>query len=281
MNAPRLFLNSFVLLLTLAASGHAAASPRLAWSSATVSSPYDLIGTTLPRSGYAASVPWFGEHLEYEVKWGIMMLGHATLGVQEIVNFAGTPAYHVVSTAKTIPLADRFYKVRDMNESWIDVENMHSLGYSKKLREGKFYRDEWVVFDYLHKIWLSKKINRDQSFEYSGGEIPGSVQDILSAIYLIRPKKLNVGDEVILDVNTKKNWPMKIKVLRKQTVHVPAGRFKCVIVEPFLREEGLFIQKGKKLQIWLTDDEKHIPVLMKVDIILGKISAYLIKKGKK
>ncbi|MFH2201522.1 MAG: DUF3108 domain-containing protein [Elusimicrobiota bacterium] len=266
------------LLLLASAAGEAAAEgTRSVYSSATINSPYDLIRGTMPRSQDYTRVPWFGEQLKYEVKWGVVMLGHATLGVPEVVDFAGQPAYHVVNTAKTIPFADKFYEVRDLNESWIHVGDLRSLGYSKKLREGNFFRDEWVLYDYHNKFWLSKQVNRDATFHYSSGAIPGEVQDLLSSIFLLRPEPLKVGDEISFDVNTKKTWPLKVKVLRRQTVSVPAGRFRCVVLEPFLRDEGLFVQKGRKLQIWVTDDERHIPVLMKVDIILGKISAYLLE----
>ncbi len=264
-----------------------AACPRtgaaaVAYTSATINSPYDLIRGTLTYSNDYKRVPWFGEKLEFEVKWGIMTLGSAKIIVEEVVDFNGQPAYHLVNTARSIPLADRFYKVRDVNESWIHVGDLRSLGYSKKLREGKFFRDEWVLFDYENKRWLSKQINRDASFHYKSGELPGAVQDILSSIFLLRPEPLKVGDVVTFDVNTKKNWPLEVKVLRKQTITVPAGRFRCVVLEPAMRDEGLFVQKGKKLQIWVTNDKRHIPVMMRVDIILGKISAYLTTiNGKK
>lgn len=265
------------LALLLAPSGVRAEGIPIRISSDTISSPNDLIRGTLPLSADYTKVPWFGEKLTFKLQWGVLTLGEATLGVSEIVDFNGQPAYHIISTAKTYPFGDRFYKVRDINESWIHVGDLRSLGYSKKLREGKFFRDEWVIFDYDNKTWLSKRVNKDASFKYSTGTLPGAVQDILSAIFMIRPEPLNVGDEVVFDVNTKKNWPLKIKVLRKTTIRVPAGRFRCVIVEPVLREEGLFIQKGKKMQVWLTDDKRHIPVMLRVDIILGKISGYLTK----
>ena len=270
-------------LFLLSASSAQAAQPFIPpyqVSSAAINVPYDVINGTLPYSKQYPQVTWFKEHLEYELKWGILALGEATLGVPQIDDFGGQPAFRIVSTARTTKFGDKFYKVRDLNESWVHVGDFRSLGYSKKLREGDFFRDEWVLYDYSDNTWLSKRVNRDESFHYSTGTIPGAVQDILSAIYMIRPKKLNVGDEIVFDVNTKSTWPLKVKVLRKQTVVVPAGRFKTVVVEPFLREEGLFIQKGKKMQVWLTDDEEHVPVLLKVDIVLGKISAYLTKKGK-
>ncbi|MBI1979160.1 MAG: DUF3108 domain-containing protein, partial [Elusimicrobia bacterium] len=54
-----------------------------------------------------------------------------------------------------------------------------------------------------------------------------------------------------------------------------AGKFDCFLVEPFIRERGLFIQKGKKLKVWLTADEKKIPVKMRAEVFIGHVSAEL------
>jgi hypothetical protein len=97
-------------------------------------------------------------------------------------------------------------------------------------------------------------------------------------MYYIRAQKnLEPGADVILDVNTKQNWPLVVHVVKKERIRVPAGTFDTVLVEPAIRHEGIFIQKGKKLQIWLTDDEKRTPVQMKVEVFFGHISAKLVK----
>ncbi|MBI5200542.1 MAG: HAD-IIIA family hydrolase [Elusimicrobia bacterium] len=265
------------LALGLSAS---AAEPRQI-SSATISQPFELVRGTVPLPSTRSNVAWLPpEALEFEVKWGIMYVGNSTLNIREVVDFNGRPAYHIVSEAKSTPFCDRFYPVRDINESWLDVAEMRSLGYSKKLREGHFFRDEWVLYDYPNKSFLSKTINRDGTFSHGGGTIPGNVQDILSSMYLLRSKELKVGAEVTLDVNTKQNWPLVIKVIRKKRIEVPAGKFDTLEIEPFLRDEGIFIQKGKRLQIWITDDARKIPVRMSVEVFFGNVTASLSKIGK-
>jgi hypothetical protein len=43
-----------------------------------------------------------------------------------------------------------------------------------------------------------------------------------------------------------------------------------------MREPGLFKHKGK-LQVWMTDDEYHMPVLMKSKIPVGSVNAVLVE----
>jgi hypothetical protein len=242
-------------------------------------SPHELVRGPAALSDWTVKPAWFPEALEFEVKWGIFMVGWASLKVQEVVDFAGQTAFRLVNEAQSNKFCDGFYKVRDINESWIRVSDHRSLGYSKKLREGQFFRDEWVRFEYSDNTFTSHKVDRDGTVTPSSGTIPGPVQDILSSIYYLRPKSLKVGEEVILDVNDKSNWPLVVRVIRKQRITVPAGTFDTVLVEPALRQEGLFIQKGKKLEVWLTDDDRHMPVFMRVEVFFGHISAYLKKIG--
>lgn len=265
----------FAFLLTLTAGSASAAKVEI--SSATLTDPYQLVGSTSAYEDGAMNLTSFPERLVFEVSWGLLSVGEATLGVERVVRFGGTPAYHIVSEAVSNGFCDTFYKVRDLNESWLDAKTMTSLGYSKKLREGGFFRNEWVVYDKPEKRFLSRTTNRDGTFSYASGPIPPSVQDVLSSVFFLRTQKLVPGTEVVMDVNTKQTWPLVVRVVRKEKIRTPAGKFDTILVEPAMRQEGIFIQKGKKLQIWLTDDALKMPVLMKVEVFFGHVTAKLAK----
>jgi hypothetical protein len=67
---------------------------------------------------------------------------------------------------------------------------------------------------------------------------------------------------------------MEVRVLGRQKVKTPAGKFQCVVVEPLLKAGGIFKNKGR-LVIWLTDDERRIPVQMKSKVMIGSIKVVL------
>jgi hypothetical protein len=73
---------------------------------------------------------------------------------------------------------------------------------------------------------------------------------------------------------------MEVRVLGRQKVKTPAGTFSCVAIEPVLKAGGIFKNKGR-LVIWLTDDERRMPVLMKSKVAVGSISVVLqeVKPG--
>jgi len=102
------------------------------------------------------------------------------------------------------------------------------------------------------------------------------LQDALSAMYFMRTQKIEMGGDYVFDVATeKKCWPLRVRVLRKEKIKVPAGRFNCIVVKPEMQDDGIFSAKGD-LYIWLTDDESHMPVMMRSKIVLGSITVELI-----
>lgn len=229
------------------------------------------------------AAPWkVGEKLIFEIKWGIVPAGEGTLEVKEQTTLSlntndkrQTPVYHFVATAKSNSFLDVFYKVRDINESWLDTQEWVSHRFEQHNQEGKYILDQVVEYDWKNKHFknLEKVKGREPKVEEGALTIPAV--DTLSSLYLARSKSLRVGEEFSFDVHSGKNWPLVLKVLKRETVKVSAGSFDCFLVEPFLRERGIFIQKGKKMQVWITADQRQMPVLMKAEIFIGHVSAEL------
>ena len=231
----------------------------------------------VPQSTATITFPWYPEQLVFDVKWGFIKAGQATLSMTQMVGMNGRPAYRVISQAVSTPFIDRFHKVRDYNEAWFDAEHLHSLGYFKHLREGGYGEDTFVLYDHSTDTFHFHKERPDKPPKDVDGPIPPHVQDVLSAMYYTRTLDLKVGSEYVLDVNTGENWPMLVKVLRKATVKVPYGKFNCVVVQPVLRQQGIFIQKGHDMLIWMTDDARHMPVHVEVEVFIGHISGNLVR----
>ncbi|OGR91455.1 MAG: hypothetical protein A2V88_06595, partial [Elusimicrobia bacterium RBG_16_66_12] len=238
-------------------------------------SPSQLMGPEVPPSPEFQRLPVFPEKLVLQVSWGLLTVGEATLGADKLVTFNGRAAYHIVSEARSNSFCDTFFPVRDLNESWLDARTLTSLGYSKKLREGRFFRDEWVLYDRDAGTFVARRTDRDGRFAVRTGTIPAQVQDILSSVYFVRSRELKDGGQVVVDVNTPDNWPLVVKVTEREKVKTPAGEFPSVLVEPAMRREGLFVQKGKRLRLWLSDDAAKRPLMLKVEVFFGHVTAVL------
>jgi hypothetical protein len=210
-----------------------------------------------------------GEDLQFIVAWKFITVGYAHMGVDSIQDMGGRKAYHIATSAMSSPFFDNFYRVRDANESWIDTESLCSLKYMSLNDENNKKHNETILFDQVNHIF-----NILESKKH--GTIPAYVQDVLSSLYYVRTKELVIGQDIIVDAHSGDlSWPLKVKVLKREKVSVPAGDFDCFLVEPALREEaGIFQQKGK-LWVWLTADDRKIPVLMRSQIVVGAVEARL------
>lgn len=254
------------------------ALPRV-WGQPPLTLPADLnelVGKA-PPAAMPVELPWYPEQLIYDVKWGPVKAGMGTLAMTELVGMDGRAAFHIVSEAVSSRFVDRFHKVRDHNEAWLDAVTLRSLAYATHLREGNYQEDVFVLYDRANGRFVSRKVKKDGAAKESSGRIPPDVQDVLSALYYTRTLDLKVGGEYVVDVNTGENWPLLIKVLRPSTVQVPLGTFKCLVVQPVLRQQGIFIQKGHDMLIWMTDDSRKTPVHLEVEVFIGHISANLVR----
>ena len=87
-----------------------------------------------------------------------------------------------------------------------------------------------------------------------------------------------MGKDLVFDiVNRSKQYPLIVKVLKKEKVKTKAGTFNTIVVEPQIRGEGIFVSKGKSLKVWLTDDKYKMPVKMTVEVFIGSVSAELLE----
>jgi hypothetical protein len=236
--------------------------------------PSTFTWRTLPNSAFRA-----GEKLSFVLKWGVIVGGRSSLAVKDIQTIQGRPAYHIVTEARTSGVADAFYKTRDRNETWLDTQSLATVRYEKHIREGKFKLEAIVDLDQANHRFKSYSERLDKgTTTFTEGPVPPYVMDVLGSLYYVRTMPFTVGQSFVMDVfDGKKIWPLVVHVKKREKVKVPAGKFDCYRVEPVLREPGIFINKGKKLEVWMTADERRMPVMMRSEVAIGHVAAELTR----
>jgi hypothetical protein len=225
-----------------------------------------------PAVSSAFSVP---EKLIFDLTWTGVKAGTAVL---EVVNEKDT--LKVISTANSAKWVSVFYTVDDRVEAVLSRgKSQIFLGQSKnfrlKIREGKHRRDKEIVFDHVkHTALFIDHLDKDKDRkEYPVHE---NVFDPLSVLYYLRTMKLEVGKPAYVDIfDSKKLWNVEVQVLRKEKISTVLGDVETIVVKPLMKSEGIFNRKGEML-IWLTDDQKRIPVKMQTKVAVGAITATLV-----
>jgi hypothetical protein len=210
-----------------------------------------------------------GEKLTFDVKYGFVTAGIATMQIPEMRRISGREAYHVTFRVNSVPSFDWIYKVRDRYETYIDSKGLFPWRFEQHIREGGYSRDFSAFFD------QRRGKAKTSEGEY---EIPKYVNDIVSAFYLARTfdySHLKINDRIHLKNFYKdKVYNLDVRYLGKETVDVTAGTFDCIVVEPLVQEGGLFKSEGS-IVVWLTDDALKIPVKVKTKVVIGSIDAEL------
>jgi len=223
-----------------------------------------------------------GEELVFKIRYGFIKAGTAHMQVIGLTEKLDKSVLHIQTTAKNLPAFSWIYKVDDEVNAYVDPVKLIPYYFEKKLREGTYKADLRVKYGHEDSLASVEFIRykKDMTIRKQKNypvKIPANVYDILSAFYYIRTQPLKVGHSFFLSSHeSKKVYDLEVKVHRKETVKVDAGTFRCIVVEPLLKGQGIFKQKGRLL-IWLTNDELKIPVQMTSAITIGHITSELVQ----
>ncbi len=221
-----------------------------------------------------------GEDLTFRIRYGFITAGIAHMRILPDEQKFNREVMHIQTTARNVPAFGWIYSVDDVINVLLDPVRLRPLYYEKKLREGTYKADLFVTYEHEDSLARVKFIRYNSDMKIKKKEefpvkIPAGAFDVLSAFYYIRTLPLKVGESYYLTGHQKKKvYNLQVKVHRKEELEVEAGTFKSLVVEPMLKGEGIFKQKGRLL-IWLTDDSLHIPVQMTSKVIVGHITSEL------
>ncbi len=215
-----------------------------------------------------------GEKLTFQVRWAFIPAGEAVLQVYPIETMNGRKVYHFGLSARTYPVVDLVYKVRDRIDAYTDEKLTHSILY-KETKEGK--RKKKVV---VHFNWEKGEAQRS-NFGEKRPPIPvkPGTFDPLSVYYALRVHDLKENMAIEKPLTDGKKWILgRARVVKRERVTVLSGTYDTYLVEPSLEHIGGVFKKSKdaKLQIWVTADARRIPVKIKSKVAVGSFVGELM-----
>jgi hypothetical protein len=240
---------------------------QVSWAEPAIPALHDNVLT----ENHAFSV---GEKLTYSVSWStVIEAGIAVLEVKKGEEVDGKPTYELLSNTRSVGALDLFYPVRDSVESVIDGCGLYSLSFRLQESHGKKKRQRTMDYDRAKGI-VRVSVNNGTPTIYP---VPDRIQDALSSLYYVRTRDDFVaGKSIVVDVHDgDKTYAVEVQVMGKEHVKTPAGEFDTIKVKTYPKYEGVFMHKGE-IYMWLTDDARKIPVLMKSEISIGSIVATLV-----
>ncbi len=215
-------------------------------------------------SGYRASV---GERAIYDVEYK----GHGVgTGSLEVLGRETTGGFTTFHAAMRLNAGFLLAKVNEQLDSWFDPHRYFSRKFTQNQRE------------ITHTRRRSYEIAPEQGtfIETYSGDIDSlstdEPLDDISFLYYVRTLALKVGDVDSIPRYFKSGRTVIVKVLRKETVTVPAGTFNTIVVQPTITNAGGLFGQGGKAEVYLSDDAARTVVMLKSNVpVLGSLSLTL------
>lgn len=205
-----------------------------------------------------------GERMEYVAKYGWNHIGRGSMEIVGVEDVRGRPAVHTNFQLKGRAL---FFSANYVLESWVDQATFSSVRFTQDNDEDQTDKDK------VYEIFPDR-----QTYSVNNGEEVPSVPDPLdegALLYFVRTMDLEVGQTYTLNRYFRPDRnPVIVKVLRRETVDVPAGKFKTIVIQPIIKSKGIF-SEGGQAQIWLSDDKDRVMVQMRVKLKVATISLQL------
>lgn len=233
-----------------------------------------------------------GETLTYEIKWhaprwlviipGTYDIGHITAKVEGKVNYQANPAYKFtlrVKSSGTLPKLTSGFRVDDYFESLLDARDFCSYRITKRIEEGRKRKQVNVTFDRTEQTLHIRELDmtKDPPEEKRNERIsmPSCVLDIISVFYALRLKDIDIGQTYRLTVGDEgKVREVQLKVLKREEIRIPDGPTSSLKTQALGVFGGLFRAKGDFF-LWLSDDEKRVPLKFEARVKYGRVYGYL------
>ena len=205
-----------------------------------------------------------GETLTYAVRYGIIPGGAGYFSVRDtIVN--GKKVNHIKVKGVTTGLADAIFKVRDVYESFMDINTDMPVKAIRNIREGRYrYYDEITY-------------NRDSSVvnttRTGTHKVPPKILDVVSAFYFARSHVFNdqLKEGELIELVTffaGKVYPIRIRYRGIETISTRFGKVQCYMFSP-VTEVGRAFKTEDDMQVWISRDNNRVPIRIRFNLVVG------------
>jgi len=212
------------------------------------------------------------ERLTYDIEWRLIHAGSAVIDAQKSRAEMKLESAGMVST---------LFKVHDVYS--VNYEDPFCATSSRMDSfEGKRHHETKITYDRAHNraSYLERDVIRDVILHSDEVTVPNCVHEVMGAILKLRAMTLEPGQSTQIPMSDgRRAAGVKIEAQEREEVKTPMGAFKTIRYEAGLLNGVVYTRKGH-LQIWLTDDARHVPVQIRVrmQFPIGTVTLQLEKE---
>jgi hypothetical protein len=222
-----------------------------------------------------------GEVLNYKMSYGIFTVGRGTTKIDsKYFKINDRDCFKVEVTGKTVGMVDWVADVDDQWGAYIDTAALVPHMTYRKIREGKYKKDEVVNFDHV-KGKIEAKVFSHKTGKFKAPvyhKAPKHVRDLISGFMYMRTQdlsKVKKGDTVIVSGFFEDSvYNLKVIFKGRETIKVKAGKFRALVFKPSMPKNSLFDGKDS-ITAWFSDDKNRIVLKVEADMFIGSAGVEL------
>lgn len=224
-----------------------------------------------------------GERLVYDVKLSrfpiVARVGRVTFSVSQPAGAPGLLRFQVDAVSRGALVELFGVSVEDSFVTLADAADLYVYTTIKNLHEGEWRRRQEAVFTRNParvRYAETNPADPNSTPAVTEGQALAWQQDIVSAVYYARTLALpEDGSEVVVPINDEgKPYQIGVAMLGRARVKTPAGEFAAIAVDGRIFN-GRFSRKEGRLTVWLSDDERRVPVKAQVKLAAGTVTFQL------
>lgn len=227
--------------------------------------------------GYAQSAYKSGEYFKFQVSYGFINAGIATLELKD-ATYNGKSVYHAKGYGYTTGVSKAFFKVKDDYQSYFDKSTGQPYRFIRKIHEGGYTRNQEGIVNYKNNTVLLKDHKSNKEFTY---DVPAKVQDVISSFYYLRNHdklgNMKVGETIQIDMFFDDEiFKFRLKFMGNEKIKTKFGTINTLKFRPYV-QAGRVFKEQESLTIWISDDVNRIPVKIQASLLVGSLKAELIQ----
>lgn len=223
-----------------------------------------------------------GEEVQYELyfKWGLIMprAGQATLSIDD-ARYEGEQAFHYRLLFRTSGMFEKVYAMRDTIDCYFSPD-MLLLKSEKRINENNYYAVDELDFSYRNGKTSARSLRYTPTRTKIDTMLVSEqyMFDMLGATMYLRSldwDKMKYGDEFPFHVAIGRDrvsisfrYTGQAIVERSETLKYRTRHFYIDIYDE------AFTQSKAAAEIWIGDDENHIPVKIRAKLKIGAAEVY-------
>lgn len=220
-----------------------------------------------------------GESFTYRVGWGILTgAGEIKISASNSPTTNGGNQLLATTTTATRGFARALYAFDARADALFDPASGRLHSHTESTTTKQKQTKHVTTFDYLART-ASYRDEVSPAKNLTFPLPPGEPLDLIMSLVSTRAWNLKPGDQrdalVLFEEET---YELTIHAVRYEDVRTPLGTFRTVVLEPRMEKtapKGMF-KKGSAVRVWITQDERRLPVKFEVEFKFGSGVATLV-----